>query len=322
MVYYMIMLVLLFGVELFYFRLADKYNIIDKPNERSSHTRITLRGGGVIFYFGALVYFLASGLNNPWFMLALTLITAISFIDDIRSTSQKLRLVFHFSAMALMFYQWGLFSLSWWWIIVALIVCTGIINAYNFMDGINGITGGYSLIVLLALAYINTEVVSFVEQSLINTEIMAVLIFCFFNFRKKARCFAGDVGSVSIAFILLFLIGKLIIQTEDFSWIILLSVYGVDSVLTIIHRLILHENIGLPHRKHVYQLMANELEMPHVVVSVIYMALQLFIVAGLLWLPVNRWVYFFIVIGSLAVIYIIFVKKYYPLHEAYLKQKK
>lgn len=316
------MLVLLFGVELFYFRLADKYNIIDKPNERSSHTRITLRGGGVIFYFGALVYFLASGLNYPWFMLALTLITAISFIDDIRSTSQKLRLVFHFSAMALMFYQWGLFSLSWWWIIIALIVCTGIINAYNFMDGINGITGGYSLTVLLALAYINTEVVSFVEQSLINTEIMAVLIFCFFNFRKKARCFAGDVGSVSIAFILLFLIGKLIIQTEDFSWIILLSVYGVDSVLTIIHRLILHENIGLPHRKHVYQLMANELEMPHVVVSVIYMALQLFIVAGLLWLPVNRWVYFFIVIGSLAVIYIIFVKKYYPLHEAYLKQKK
>ncbi|RHJ47685.1 MraY family glycosyltransferase [Bacteroides sp. AM10-21B] len=320
--YYLVMLVLLFGVELFYFKLADKYNIIDKPNERSSHTRITLRGGGVIFYFGALVYFLASGLNYPWFMLALTLITAISFIDDIRSTSQKLRLLFHFSAMVGMFYQWGLFSLSWWWIIIALIVCTGIINAYNFMDGINGITGGYSLTVLLALAYINTEVVSFVEQSLINTEIMAVFVFCFFNFRKKARCFAGDVGAVSIAFIILFLIGKLIIHTEDFSWIILLSVYGVDSVLTIIHRLILHENIGLPHRKHLYQLMANELEIPHMVVSAVYMILQLFIVAGLLWLPVDHWVYFFIVIGSLVVIYIIFVKKYYPLHEAYLKQKK
>ncbi len=322
MMYYLVMLVLLFGVELFYFKLADKYNIIDKPNERSSHTRITLRGGGVIFYFGALVYFLASGLNYPWFMLALTLITAISFIDDIRSTSQKLRLLFHFSAMVGMFYQWGLFSLSWWWIIIALIVCTGIINAYNFMDGINGITGGYSLTVLLALAYINTEVVSFVEQSLINTEIMAVFVFCFFNFRKKARCFAGDVGAVSIAFIILFLIGKLIIHTEDFSWIILLSVYGVDSVLTIIHRLILHENIGLPHRKHLYQLMANELEIPHMVVSAVYMILQLFIVAGLLWLPVDHWVYFFIVIGSLVVIYIIFVKKYYPLHEAYLKQKK
>ena len=278
--YYLIILVLLFLAELFYFKVADKYNIIDKPNERSSHTRITLRGGGVIFYFGALVYFLTSGFEYPWFMLALTFVAIISFMDDIRSTSQKLRLVFHFSAMALMFYQWGLFSLSWWWIIIALIICTGIINAYNFMDGINGITGGYSLVVLLSLAYINEEVTPFVEQDLIYTVIMSVLVFCFFNFRKKARCFAGDVGSVSIAFILLFLLGKLIIQTGDFSWIILLSVYGVDSVLTIFHRLMLHENIGLPHRKHLYQLMANELRIPHVVVSVIYMVLQFLIVAG------------------------------------------
>lgn len=290
--YYLIILVLLFLAELFYFKVADKYNIIDKPNERSSHTRITLRGGGVIFYFGALVYFLTSGFEYPWFMLALTFVAIISFIDDIRSTSQKLRLVFHFSAMALMFYQWGLFSLSWWWIIIALIICIGIINAYNFMDGINGITGGYSLVVLLSLAYINEEVTPFVEQDLIYTVIMSVLVFCFFNFRKKARCFAGDVGSVSIAFILLFLLGKLIIQTGDFSWIILLSVYGVDSVLTIFHRLMLHENIGLPHRKHLYQLMANELRIPHVAVSVIYMVLQFLIVAGLLWLPVDHWVYF------------------------------
>lgn len=321
MMYYLIILVLLFLAELFYFKVADKYNIIDKPNERSSHTRITLRGGGVIFYFGALVYFLTSGFEYPWLMLALTFVAIISFIDDIRSTSQKLRLVFHFSAMALMFYQWGLFSLSWWWIIIALIICIGIINAYNFMDGINGITGGYSLVVLLSLAYINEEVTPFVEQDLIYTVIMSVLVFCFFNFRKKARCFAGDVGSVSIAFILLFLLGKLIIQTGDFSWIILLSVYGVDSVLTIFHRLMLHENIGLPHRKHLYQLMANELRIPHVAVSVIYMVLQFLIVAGLLWLPVDHWVYFFTVIGGLAVIYIICMYRYYPLHETYLKQQ-
>ena len=213
-------------------------------------------------------------------MLALTLITFISFVDDIRSTSQGLRLVFHFSAMALLFYQWGLFSLSWWWLVIALIVCTGIINAYNFMDGINGITGGYSLVVLGGLAYINASIVPFVEPVFIYTVLCGVLVFCFFNFRKKAKCFAGDVGSVSIAFILLFLIGKLIIQTGDFSWIILLSVYGVDSVLTIIHRLMLHENIGLPHRKHMYQLMANELKMPHVVVSGIYMAVQVIVIMG------------------------------------------
>ena len=249
-------------------------------------------------------------------MLALTLITFISFVDDIRSTSQGLRLVFHFAAMVLMFYQWGLFSLSWWWIIIALIVCTGIINAYNFMDGINGITGGYSLVILSALAYINAEIATFVEPALINTVLCSVLVFCFFDFRKKAKCFAGDVGSVSIAFILLFLIGKLIIKTEDFSWIILLSVYGVDSVLTIIHRLMLHENIGLPHRKHMYQLMANELKMPHVVVSLIYMAVQAIIIVGyIMCLNYGYW-YLSGMILLLSLLYICFMNKYFGLHQS------
>ena len=312
--YYIIILVLLFLAELFYFRIADKCNIIDKPNERSSHTRITLRGGGIIFYFGVLAYFLTSHFEYPWFMLALTLITFISFVDDIRSTSQVLRLVFHFSAMALMFYQWGLFSLSWWWIIIALIVCTGIINAYNFMDGINGITGGYSLIILGALAYINEEMVSFAEPALIYTVLCSVVVFCFFNFRRKAKCFAGDVGSVSIAFILLFLIGKLILKTEDFSWMILLAVYGVDSVLTIIHRLVLHENIGLPHRKHMYQLMANELKIPHVVVSLVYMAVQAIVIIGYIYCQNWGYLYLLCAILLLSFIYVWFMRKYFRLH--------
>ena len=312
--YYVIILVLLFLTELFYFRVADKFNIIDKPNERSSHSRITLRGGGIIFYFGALAYFLTNDWEYPWFILALSLITFISFVDDIRSTSQSLRLVFHFAAMVLMFYQWDLFSLSWWWIIVALIICTGIINAYNFMDGINGITGGYSLVILVTLAYINAKIVPFTEPALINTVLCSVLVFCFFNFRKKAKCFAGDVGSVSIAFILLFLIGKLIIKTEDFSWIILLSVYGVDSVLTIIHRLMLHENIGLPHRKHMYQLMANELKIPHVGVSLIYMGAQALVILGYFCFVRYGYWYLLGIIVLLSGIYVLFMRRYFHLH--------
>lgn len=313
--YYLIVFVLLFVAELFYFRIADRCNIIDKPNERSSHTKITLRGGGVVFYFGALAYFLISGFEYPCFILALTFVTFISFVDDVRSTSQKLRLLFHFSAMVLMFYQWGLFSLSWWWIIIALIICTGIINAYNFMDGINGITGGYSLVILGALAYINAEITQFVEPALIYTVLCSVLVFCFFNFRKKAKCFAGDVGSVSIAFILLFLIGKLIIQTEDFSWIILLVIYGVDSVLTIIHRLMLHENIGLPHRKHMYQLMANELKIPHVVVSLIYMAVQAVVIIGYIECLDHGYIFLLCTVLLLSFIYIWFMRKFFRLHQ-------
>ena len=313
--YYLIVLVLLFFAELFYFRIADKCNIIDKPNERSSHTRITLRGGGIIFYFGVLAYFLTNHFEYPWFMLALTLITLISFIDDIRSTSQVLRLVFHFSAMGLMFYQWGLFSLPWWTILVALIICTGIINAYNFMDGINGITGGYSLIILGALAFINHSVVSFAEPDLIYTMLCAVLVFNFFNFRKRAKCFAGDVGAVSIAFTILFLIGRLIIQTGDFSWIILLVVYGIDSVLTIVHRLMLHENIGLPHRKHMYQIMANELRMPHVVVALIYMMVQAIVVIGYLILREYGYWYLLGSVFLLSMLYLLFMKRFFCLHK-------
>ncbi|CCZ37022.1 uncharacterized protein BN707_00995 [Bacteroides fragilis CAG:558] len=314
--YYLIILVLLFLVELFYFHIADKYNIIDKPNERSSHTQITLRGGGIIFYLGALAYFLTSQFEYPWFMLALTLVTVISFVDDIRSISQGLRLVFHFTAMGLMFYQWELFTLPWWTVVVALIACTGIINAYNFMDGINGITGGYSLVVLGALAFINHRVVSFVEPGLIYTMLCAVLVFNFFNFRKRAKCFAGDVGAVSIAFIILFLIGKLIIDTEDFSWIVLLAVYGADSVLTIVHRLMLHENIGLPHRKHLYQIMANELKIPHVVVSLTYMVVQGVVVAGYLALREYRYGYLSGSILVLGLLYLLFMKRFFYLHKS------
>ena len=314
--YYLLILVLLFLAELFYFKVADRCNIIDKPNERSSHTKVTLRGGGIIFYFGALAYFLTSDFEYPWFLLALTLVTFISFVDDIKSTGQMTRLLFHFSAMAMMFYQWGLFSLSWWWIVIALIVCTGIINAYNFMDGINGITGGYSLVILVSLAYVNAEVISFTEQSFIYTMICSVLVFDFFNFRKRAKCFAGDVGSVSIAFVVLFLIGSLILQTKDFSWLVLLVVYGVDSVLTIVHRLLLHENIGLPHRKHLYQIMANELKIPHVVVSLIYMVVQSVVVAGYLALREYRYGYLLGSILVLSLLYLLFMKRFFYLHKS------
>lgn len=184
------------------------------------------------------------------------------------------------------------------------------------MDGINGITGGYSLIILLALAYINHYMTAFVDPAFIYVLIAAVLVFDFFNFRKKAKCFAGDVGSVSIAFILLFFIGKLIFITNDFSFIILLVVYGVDSILTIIHRLMLHENIGLPHRKHMYQLMANELKIPHIMVSTIYMIVQTVIAVGYIWVHPYGYGYWYL-FGSiilLSIVYVIFMRKYFRLH--------
>jgi UDP-N-acetylmuramyl pentapeptide phosphotransferase/UDP-N-acetylglucosamine-1-phosphate transferase len=312
---YLLAFILLFALILVYFRIADRFNIIDKPNERSSHRHITLRGGGVVFYFGVLLWFLWSGFVYPWFFAGLTLIALISFTDDVKPQPSKLRLIVHFVAMLLMFYQWDLFHLPWYYTLIALVVSTGIINAYNFMDGINGITGGYSLIVLGSLWYINAYRVEFADEQLVFFVLLALLVFNFFNFRTRAKCFAGDVGAVSIAFIIVFLLGKLMLQTGDLTYILLLAIYGVDSVLTIIHRLILRENIFEAHRKHAYQLMANELKIPHVAVSAFYMLMQAIVAGGLLLVhPEFKWHYTAGVLLLSGILYILFKRKYFKLH--------
>lgn len=324
MITYILIFVLLLAAELVYFRIADKFNIIDKPNERSSHSTIVLRGGGVIFLIGAWVWSAFFGFDYPWFLAGLTLVAGVSFVDDIRSLPDSVRLVAQFAAAAMAFYQLGILHWSMWWIVlVALIVYVGATNVINFMDGINGITVGYSLAVLLPLMAVNMDG-GYVEQSLIVSTVLASLVFCVFNFRPKgkAKCFAGDVGSIGIAFIMLFLLGNVIIKTEDITWLIFLLVYGVDGCLTIVHRIMLHENLGEAHRKHAYQLMANELKIGHVKVTSLYMVIQLMVSLGFIYLCPDtvlcHWMYLIGALAILAVAYVLFMKKYYHLHEEYL----
>ncbi len=343
---YGIIFVILLVLELVYFKIADKCNIIDKPNERSSHSTIVLRGGGIIFMLGLWIWaaFTSVGLLDtglgfgyPWFLAAVTLIAGVSFVDDIRSLPDSVRLVAQFVAMGLMFYQLDMLHWEMWWVVIlALIVCVGASNVINFMDGINGITGGYALSVLLPLLLINhgaagcdlNAQVAFVPTSLIMTVILADVVFCLFNFRPKgkAKCFAGDVGSIGIAFILLFMIGQLIMKTGDVTYLVFLLVYGVDGCLTICHRIMLHENLGEAHRKHAYQLMANELKIGHVKVSLLYMGIQTAVSLGFIYLCPNttlaHWLYLFGAILLLSVAYVLFKKKYYHLHEEYLASLK
>jgi len=309
-IYYLSVFVFLLVLQLLYFKIADKFNIIDKPNERSSHTKITLRGGGVVFYFGAIIAFFLTRFQYPFFIAGLSMIAAVSFADDVSPLSSKLRLPVHFGAMALMFYEWGLFSQPWYFFVLALVLSVGIVNAYNFMDGINGITGAYSVSVLFALLFVNNYVQDFVDNGLIICMLLAVMVFNYYNFRKKARCFAGDVGSVTIAFFIVFLLGKLIITTGNFTYILFLGVYGVDSVLTILHRIKLKENIFDAHRKHAYQLMANELRIPHLAVSAFYGVLQLILSLAA--------IYDYCIAIALTVLlgicYLLFMRKYFHLH--------
>ena len=226
-----------------------------------------------------------------------------------------------------------------------------LVDVINFMDGINGITAGYSLAVLVPLALVNgsgfldepSDKVermvqgssrinelenSFIDQSYLIVAIIGVLVFSIFNFRPKgkAKCFAGDVGSVGIGFIMLFAIGRLIMKTGDVTWLVLLLVYGVDGILTICHRVMLHEHIGQAHRKHAYQIMANELKIGHMKISLLYMGLQLAVSLGFIYLCPNtvlaHWVYLVGTAIVLAIGYILFMRKYYHLHEEYLRGLK
>ena len=344
---YVIIAAILLVAELIYFRIADKYNIIDKPNERSSHSTIVLRGGGVIFAISMIVWLILQMVHGEWltvqeylpFMIGLIMICTVSFWDDVHSLPDSLRMIVQIFSILLMFWSMGLYTaISPWWLIalivvVALFFCVGATNIINFMDGINGITAAYAIAMLLPMLMVDVrgqmeDVSGFIEPSYLIVAIIGVLVFCIFNFRPKgkAKCFAGDVGSIGIAFIILFALGRLMLATGDVSWIVFFVVYGVDGTMTILHRIMLHENLGQAHRKHAYQLMANELKMSHPVVSTIYMGLQLCISLGMIYLVPNtvgaHWIYFIAVSIILGLAYILFMKKYYHLHEEYLASLK
>jgi len=325
MVYILIFIVLI-AAELMYFKIADRFNIIDKPNQRSSHTRIVLRGGGIIFTIALWIWSIWYGFQYPWLLAGVTLAAGISFVDDIHSLPDSLRLVVQFASMFMVFQEVGLLQWDMWWIVAcALIACVGATNIYNFMDGINGITGGYSLAMLIPLFLLNRKY-AFMEESLLIVIGLSLLVFCLFNFRKKAKCFAGDVGSIGIALILTFCMARLMMVTGDVAWIVLFLIYGVDGILTICHRIMLHENLGQAHRKHAYQLMANELKIPHVVVSTIYMVLQLGVsLIAIYVIPdtvAAHWAYLVCSALVMGVAYILFKMKYYHLHEEYLASIK
>lgn len=316
---YLLITLVLFLLELFYFKIADRYNIVDKPNHRSAHTEITLRGGGIIFWFAALLYFAQHIENNYFFFAGISLVSLVSFWDDIQSLSNKIRISVHFLAISLIFYDLGVFeSVHVIGVLVAYILAIGLINAYNFMDGINGITGLYTLVVMGSLLYVNQKIKVFIDADFIQYAMMASLVFLFFNFRKKAKCFAGDVGSIAIAFWVIYLVLKLILVTNSLVWLLFLAVYGVETVCTILHRLYLKENIFEAHRLHLYQVLSNEYKIQHRWVAAFYGIAQVVIsvLVVVLYQKVSDILLFGLVIGPLLLIYCV---KFYLLHKKNIK---
>jgi len=272
MQYITIIFILVF-LELLYFKIADTYSIIDKPNHRSSHSRITIRGGGIIFPIAVVIaYFF--GYTGWAVTLAIVLVAVVSFIDDIKPISQLTRFGSHIIAFLLTAYDLNLFAEVFWVLPLVLVLLIGWINAFNFMDGINGITTLYALSAIVSFSFLPIHETSLPLQITMG---ISCLVFGFFNVRKKAKTFAGDVGSISLALFLGYFMIKTIIDSRQIGYILFFSIYGIDAIITILNRIKNKENIFEAHRSHLYQYLANEKGYSHILISVIYAVLQLLV---------------------------------------------
>ncbi len=268
-----------------YFRLAVRFSIIDKPNERSSHIVPIIRGGGIIIPISVLFWYVFSGFQDSYFVFGLLLVSTVSFIDDVRDLPSGLRVLIHLISVTCLLIDLHLLSLPWYYLIPIYILMIGWVNAFNFMDGINGITSLYASVCVFTIGGIE-YILGGYSFRLFGFVLIALAIFTFYNLRKRARCFAGDVGSVALAFILAFLLIPLL--QLNWAYLGLVLVYGVDTSLTIFHRLLKGEKITEAHRTHNYQYLANEMNWGHMNTSLFYASVQVL---------VNIWVVYAIYIG-------------------------
>lgn len=281
--YYLIIFVLLILIELIYFKIATRYQILDIPNHRSSHRKPVIRGGGIIFPIAILFYFSINDFQFPYFVLGLISIASISFIDDIKTVGKRIRMLTHLFAVLLIFQETNSWITFTWWIPSIVFVCIGIINMFNFMDGINGITVSYGLTITISLIWVNVFHDNFIPLDILLITAISLLVLGIFNFRNQALCFAGDVGSVSLAFILIFFLFILCQKTQNLGYLFFFLVYGIDTSMTIARRLYLKENIFEAHRQHLFQLLKNELGINALYISTGYSIVQLVINAIIIW---------------------------------------
>jgi UDP-N-acetylmuramyl pentapeptide phosphotransferase/UDP-N-acetylglucosamine-1-phosphate transferase len=306
---------LLLVAELLYFPIARHFKIGAKPNTRSSHNEYRITGGGFIFWLAAVLFtfFYGGGLTPiyRYMLTGATVLAVVSFIDDINDLSPWLRLFIQTIVVAATFHQFAVNG-NYDVFLLVLICGVGFINAFNFMDGINGIMAGYSAVTLLTMLYCfcQTEPSPNAPIPLIVTLIISVGVFAVFNYRVRAVCFAGDVGSIVLGFFITYLMIELITAQGDASCIIFLIVYAVDTVYTIFQRLFIGENILTSHRHHLYQLLVNERKTKHYIVASGYAGTQLAVNIGYFITPVQqRWAYDIVVLALLTAAYFIMRSK-------------
>lgn len=279
LIYFSVILIFFILTELLYFRIAKHYEILDIPNHRSAHQKVTIRGVGIVFLVSTLTFFFINNCLYPYFTFGMLLISSVSFIDDIYPLPNRNRILAQLLSVSFLVYE--LFGESGFpgavVLVLLLILFVGIINAYNFMDGINGITGAYSLLTIASLYYIDVNIMTFIEPDFLILIGLSLIVFLYFNFRKNALGFCGDVGSIGMAFIVIFGIASLIKASGEWKYLFFLSLYGIDTIYTLIYRLSIKEDIFSAHKLHFYQLLVHTCKWGHLKVAMLYLFTQLLI---------------------------------------------
>lgn len=266
---YIISIILLTLLFLLYLYMARRYDVVSMPNERNLQSHPVITGAGVIFIIALVLWEIFFYRQYLFLFAGVMIVSIVSFADDVRNLSVVFRLLFQFLAAALVFCD---IDVPLWVACLAVVPFVGMSNIFNFMDGINGMHAFMSLVVLVSLYLANCGI-HFVEPSLLLLLAFSVVVFAVPNVCGK--CFCGDVGSIGLSYILLFLIARIVVVTGDLSWLLFVSVYAFDGISTIVRRLFLHENIFRPHRHHLYQWMVDSLNIHPLIVSSVYALLQL-----------------------------------------------
>lgn len=232
--------------------------VFDIPNERSSHSRPTPRGGGlaivIVFYIG-LLYFKESIDSRLFYALLCAIpISFISFLDDIFTLSSKIRFFIQSVSAGMVLYflngvssiDFIFFEIHGWWVnVIAFLAIVWLTNLYNFLDGIDGYAGSEAVMVGLGILL-------FFHNPLGLVIVVASLGFLLFNWHQ-ASIFMGDIGSATLGFIFAVFVFYDTSHGSIYIWMILLSLFWFDATLTLIRRYRNGESTTQAHKKHAYQ---------------------------------------------------------------------
>jgi Fuc2NAc and GlcNAc transferase len=251
---FLVSFVATYGIRVF----AEKKQILDIPNDRSSHSVPTPRGGGIAiilaFYLGLLYFHNAVESKLFWALFTALPIVLVSLLDDIVTLSFKVRLVVQaISAVAALLLLGGvdridfvLFELQGVWVnALAFVSILWLTNLYNFLDGIDGYAGSEALFVGLGMYLLFHNPLGMILA-------VASLGFLIFNW-QKASIFMGDAGSATLGFLFAVFVFSDTSNGTIYTWLVLLSVFWFDATYTLIKRYRNGESVTQAHKKHLYQ---------------------------------------------------------------------